>query len=540
VTYKELEKILEGLQKGQQFSETHVVQSQGVITDEGPANARALTAKLAGMKPPPGTEAGGGSRYSNITPPKLPPEKRPPVPGSPEAAEGKPKVSHPILAQLEGMDDDQLREVVNRMHGKKPTLGRRDPLASKPRQELMRLAASAFGVPPPPQPPAPPAAASPPPPDPPPHGPGKHPNITPPQQPARPQGPPPTTTEASKPPEIPGMPKPREMQGAPPVAAEQHAQVEHNRLIDALRRLTESIRREDKPRRTVKEDIRGLSWGERHSRLQETGNLLKPQEVAAATLKQKPSIRDVVVESERQEQRRRDHEEQRRRQRPRPIASRVLGRMVGNRVGQPAGAGAAGRAAGAAGGRAAAAGLGGAVGRIAAVATNPLTLLGAAAVGTAVALVKLPGIARRLGESLIQSQRQFARYNGAIAATVARLDYQKRLLDIRTARETAGSFSTLGQSTMSLREDTQWMRELTATLKNTLVAKLEDIGGAIARFGRDTMRLGDLADWIRDRLGEQRQHQALPAIRLLEALRQQARRPPFNQRPNAQNQRRGP
>jgi hypothetical protein len=111
--------------------------------------------------------------------------------------------------------------------------------------------------------------------------------------------------------------------------------------------------------------------------------------------------------------------------------------------------------------------MGGALGRLATVlAKNPYTALAAAAYIATVALFKLPGAAERFATSLVESRRHLARYNGTIATAYARLDYQQRISDWRTANATSGSTSLVTNSLANLRNETQWSRDALGTLSN--------------------------------------------------------------------------
>jgi hypothetical protein len=271
---------------------------------------------------------------------------------------------------------------------------------------------------------------------------------------------------------------------APPVLpqpAQQTQKIEQNKLLEALKRLTEAVKEANRPRRTVAQDIAGLSWGERWKRLEGTGRLLSEEDVKEAPLRERVSNRDIVVESERREQEARNREEAARHR------SGWLGRMAhyarafagtGGRA--AGGAAAAGAGAGGAGAGGAGA-MGGVAARLAGVAGNPYVLAAGAVVAVGVAMAKLPGIARRLGESLVEAQRPLAMFSAAIAGTVARMDYQQRVLDMQQAQATGGSASLLGSSLMQLRNDMQPMREAMTTVKNLLATGLVQFGRYIIK-----------------------------------------------------------
>ncbi len=244
--------------------------------------------------------------------------------------------------------------------------------------------------------------------------------------------------------------------------------------MEALKRLTETVKEANRPRRTVAQDVAGLSWGERWSRLQATSNLLSEDAVKAATLKERVSKRDVILESERREQQKRDRENAAPQPGGRLGSILSLGQsLLRGGAGGGGGGGGAGAAAGAAG--AGGGGMGGVVARLAGMGSNPYVLLAGAAVAAGVALLKLPGATERLAASLMESRRHLRLYDGALAATFARLDVQQRLLDIRTAQSTSGSTSMLGSSLENLRNETQWARESKDTVMNlgtTVVVQL--------------------------------------------------------------------
>lgn len=268
---------------------------------------------------------------------------------------------------------------------------------------------------------------------------------------------------------------------APPVLSQpqQQAQkVEQNKLLEALQRLTEAVKEANRPRRTVAQDTAGLSWGQRWNRLEGAGKLLSEEDVKGATLKERVSKRDIVAESERREQEQRNREDAARQRRGR------LGRMVhyarafagtGGRAAGGAAAAGAGTG-GAAAGAGAAGAMGGVAARLASVAANPYVMAAGAVVAVGVAMAKLPRIAAKLGESLVEAQRPLAMFSAAIAGTVARMDYQKRVLDMQQAQATGGSAAMLGNSLMQLRNDMQPMREAMTTVKNLLATGLVQFG----------------------------------------------------------------
>jgi len=160
-----------------------------------------------------------------------------------------------------------------------------------------------------------------------------------------------------------------------------------------------------------------------------------------------------------------------------PKTVRDTAKSVASRVAQMLASGAAGGTGGVPTGA-----LGGALGRLATVAAkNPYTALATAAYVATVALFKLPGAADRFATSLVESRRHLARYSGTMAVAYAKLDYQQRILDWKTANATSGSTSLVTGSLGSLRNETQWSRDAMGTLSNLgsyLVIQLGRIANA--------------------------------------------------------------
>ncbi len=290
-----------------------------------------------------------------------------------------------------------------------------------------------------------------------------------------------------------------------PVLAEA-VQEQPSRLSEVIKRLTDAIEEANRKERTVAQDVQGLSIGQRYERLEKAGNLLSEEEVQKATLKDKVGPRDIVAESERREQRGRDQEKEKKKSAVEEagetltgslgdsvsnLVSRVAGPKAGAAVGQAvqrlagpaisnvagsAVAGTAGKAAGGAAAGAAATGLGGVAGRLGMAAmTNPVTGTIAVISATTYAMAKLPGIVERLSSSFVEGQRHLSQYNAKLAATYARLDYQKRILDIQMAASTSGSASQMGTQLSALRKDTQEFKEMWATGKNLWVTGVVQI-----------------------------------------------------------------
>lgn len=93
--------------------------------------------------------------------------------------------------------------------------------------------------------------------------------------------------------------------------------------------------------------------------------------------------------------------------------------------------------------------------------TKLFTALGAgAALGGAVALFK------KMTFGMSDANRDLAKWNGAIAASFAKLDIQSMRLDIQTARASAGGAATLNDAIAELKTEFQPIRENTARLLN--------------------------------------------------------------------------
>jgi len=288
-----------------------------------------------------------------------------------------------------------------------------------------------------------------------------------------------------------GLQQPPPLPGSDTQEAKESRQ-EPTKLTEAIKRLTDAIsaaRRNQE--RTVAQDTQGMSLGERMARLQKSGKLLSEDDVKAATLKEKVSPQDVVHESERQEQRERDQQKQARGKAVQDAAAaipEVFGKSVTGFVSRIAGP-----KAGAAAGRFAQRGAGAAVkgflttgtaggaarGVAMATLTNPVTALVAAVTATTVAFLKLPGVTEKFATSIMEGQRHLAKYNAQLMGAYARLDYQKRWLNIQQAQANSGSTARLGDELMKLRRETQWARETMGTAKNVAGTALATIGRVV-------------------------------------------------------------
>lgn len=332
---------------------------------------------------------------------------------------------------------------------------------------------------------------------------------------------------------------------------------EPTKLTEAIKRLTDAVEASNEKERTVSQDVAGLSLGERYQRLEKSGNLVSEDETKSATLKDIVTPRDIVQESERREQRQRDLRARQRQsavgearddlarnvgQRVTGFVTQFAGPKVGERVGQMtqriAGvlasrgvASATGTAAGSSGAAAATAGLGGVAARLGAVAiANPVAGIAVAAIAATAALTRLPGAADRLGTSLVEAQRNFAKYNAKMAAAYARLDYQTRLLDIQHAGATSGSSSLLTEQLRGLKADTQGMRDFAATIKNTWTAGFVAIARAAVNAGKLIPMIQEIA-WVAKKFEEWFGNNNTGNIAIVEHMQRMATYSPYTSRP---------
>jgi len=354
-----------------------------VVEGAGPEtqNAKRLTAILEGGAPPPpkSIQAAGKGYSTEISGPGKPGSGRAKpqqlLPGfsesiqrPPQAGSGKP-LPKPSAAEREfGSAATSLPG------GPKPRPWQTMPADVHPeiRERMLR----------PPERPAPPAAKEPPQPPPPP-----------------PASPPPSPQPRSR--------VPQASRGLADWGRERLKQMEKARALAV----------------PVSQEIEGLDWGQRRKRLEDQGALLGKAEVGQR-LQKKPSARDVITESEGQQQKDRDLELGK--------AGKLLMKFGTLAVKNP----------------------GTAV--IAGLVALPIAL-GAAAKGL-----------QAFGAGVLETRRGLQRFDASIATVFARLERQKLMLAARTAAATRGSTTALGTNLQKLYEEVQPMREGLVTVVNTL------------------------------------------------------------------------
>jgi hypothetical protein len=305
-------------------------------------------------------------------------------------------------------------------------------------------------------------------------------------------------------------------------------------LREAIERLTTAIDESGQKVTSVADDTRGMSLGERFERLKKSGNLMGEEDVKAATLKEEVTPRDVIIESERTEQKKRDDESAKRKTTVgesgedlvKSIGStteQIFSRLAGNTVGGYAGRQAEliarpfieGRVKRAGG---VVAGTGGGVtsavvGVLKTLVSNPY----AVASDIYIAALKLPGIVEKFATSVAESQRHLAKYNAQLASTYARLDYQKRLLEMQTAGATSGTNAVMTRELMELRKETQWMRETWANTKNVLVTLTVEIARLVNFVTQSTPEVIALR-WAMEKLNELFGKSAAPNTEIMESM----------------------
>ncbi len=252
---------------------------------------------------------------------------------------------------------------------------------------------------------------------------------------------------------------------------------QQSRLIEALGHLSGWIRRlagrmagvpTVGPRKTVAEEVRGLSLGQRWERLAASGRLLSEEQVRRHTLRRRITAKDIVRESERQE----EQERQRARKPPwwRPIAGRLMtargpfGAAIAHRGVSGVARGALGFSAGLAGG---------------------LLALGLAAVKAS------QGVAH-LGDAALGVYRGLERYSGQIAAMAAMAEYRQRLRDIRFVQATGPRASALAQELEKLKDDLQPLAILGQQIKTDVLFVAVEVARGVAWLAK----IGGLLEWI--------------------------------------------
>ena len=169
------------------------------------------------------------------------------------------------------------------------------------------------------------------------------------------------------------------------------------------------------------------------------------------------------------------------------VAAGTAGAVEAGAVGAGAAGAAAGTAVAAGGAAAAGGGAAAATGAVAAgagltVASGPAAPI----VGTIVAMGLLTTAAvsavkgiKEFGESVIESNRELARWSPEIARTIMMSDRQNMMLAANDARATGGSLSMAGGQVASLKENWQPLSNLMGTIKNVGVGTLAAVGNKI-------------------------------------------------------------
>lgn len=126
----------------------------------------------------------------------------------------------------------------------------------------------------------------------------------------------------------------------------------------------------------------------------------------------------------------------------------------------------------------------------------------AAAAGTAAAVIGIPmavgsfiAATKKMGEGLLDSQRQLAMFNGSIATTLAMTDVHRMRMDMRLASATADSTAALGKSMRELREAVQPLKEVFYTLGIEVANVVVKIAGATVNAP------ANVANWLVDDVG---------------------------------------
>ena len=172
--------------------------------------------------------------------------------------------------------------------------------------------------------------------------------------------------------------------------------------------------------------------------------------------------------------------------------------------------------------------------------TSPFTMpdkkIGAA-LNEAVVMARLPHVIRDWTKELIESRRHLQRYNASLAVMYARMDYQQRLLDIKTAGATSGSSSALGDKFMALKREMQPLRELGMSIENYLGLYLVGLARSVnwlIQNASPVLRVAMLANrWLEGILGSG-QGPSMPYqafLRDIKAGNWGQQQPPTNQKP---------
>lgn len=160
----------------------------------------------------------------------------------------------------------------------------------------------------------------------------------------------------------------------------------------------------------------------------------------------------------------------------------------------------------------------------------------AAAVGTTAAIVGLPLLAagfvaatKKMGEGLLDSQRQLAMFNGSIANTIAMTDVSRMRMDMRLASATSESTAALGRSMRELRETLQPLREMFYTLGIEVVNVVVKMANFTAEAAAAVVPGGDLMMQLWDRRQQNQPPAIAPGLQFMQSLQRQqaAPRPPL-------------
>lgn len=144
-------------------------------------------------------------------------------------------------------------------------------------------------------------------------------------------------------------------------------------------------------------------------------------------------------------------------------------------IGRLFGAGGAAGGGGGGGGAAAAAGAEGAAGGAAALGAGAATVLPVVGivVGLGVAAVQVTRSLHEMSQQTIENNRELAKYSGTIQNAIAIYDRQNRILAMRTAQETSGSFQSLAEATTKTNEALQPIESDVTVIKNALLTAFE-------------------------------------------------------------------
>lgn len=109
-------------------------------------------------------------------------------------------------------------------------------------------------------------------------------------------------------------------------------------------------------------------------------------------------------------------------------------------------------------------------------------------------LVMLPTLISKFGESMVESLREFAKYDGATSAELAQTDLQKVHLDMQYARGTSESSVGFLEEMQEFREAYQPLREFGGNLTNELATVPIWIGKIAAQVANGVVELTSVKD----------------------------------------------